>query len=239
LESEVNPSEISEGFDAPSVEHPQPVSAAAEEPHAAVAPSPSGSSPSALNPLNPPGVSPSSFSPLSLIPSPINPSPANTVPVNPAAVNPAAANPAAVNPAWLRLAYALEFFVAVIAIISLWSEVGGEGHLDLMPWYFKLGCIAGLAWCCVRFTAAIVEQQKVWAPRTLGWFAGILLFCIVMGGITYYYHLHEESDDGDDDTTSAAIDINNRGILFYEAGKRSDPSFPICFLARSSSTARD
>ncbi len=108
----------------------------------------------------------------------------------------------------------MEFFVAVIAIISLWSEVGGESHLDLMPWYFKLGCIAGLAWCCVRFTAGMVEQQKVWTLRTFGWFAGILLFCVVMGGITYYYHLHEESDDGDDDTAAATARIYDRGIFF-------------------------
>jgi hypothetical protein len=124
----------------------------------------------------------------------------------------AAPAPVASGPSWLRLAYALEFLIAVIAIINLWSEVGGEGHLDLMPWYIKLGCILGLAWCCVRFTAGLVEQQKVWTGRTLGWFAGILLFCIVMGGITYYYHLHEEPDDGDDNTTSsAAINIFNPG----------------------------
>jgi hypothetical protein len=112
--------------------------------------------------------------------------------------------PLASGPSWLRLAYALEFPIAVIAIINLWSEIGGEGHLDLMPWYVKLGCILGLAWCCVRFTAGLVEQQKVWTGRTLGWFAGILLFCIVMGGITYYYHLHEQLDDGDDNTISSA-----------------------------------
>jgi hypothetical protein len=108
------------------------------------------------------------------------------------------------------LAYALEFLIAVIAIISMWSEIGGEGHLDLMPWYTKLGCIVGLAWCCVRFTAGIVEQQKIWTRRTVGWFAGILMFCIAMGAITYYYHLHEEQDDGDEDTTAAAVKIGAR-----------------------------
>jgi hypothetical protein len=118
---------------------------------------------------------------------------------------PVVLSPSSLNPSWLRLAYALEFLIAAIAIISLWSEIGGEGHLDLMPWYVKLGCILGLAWCCVRFTAGMVEQQKVWTRRTLGWFAGILLFCIAMGGITYYYHLHEEPDDGDDDTTATTL----------------------------------
>ena len=118
------------------------------------------------------------------------------------------------NPSWLRLAYSVEFILALIAIISLWSEVGGEGHLDLMPWYIKLGCILGLAWCSVRFTAGIVEQQKVWTRRTVGWFAGILFFCVVMGGITYYYHLHEQSDDDDDDTTAATAKVVSVGRFF-------------------------
>jgi hypothetical protein len=132
----------------------------------------------------------------------------------PAPVAPSPLNASSLNPSWLRLAYALEFLIALIAIISMWSEIGGEGHLDLMPWYTKLGCIVGLAWCCVRFTAGIVEQQKVWTRRTVGWFAGILLFCVVMGGITYYYHLHEQQDDDDDDTSAATASVSSPGIFF-------------------------
>lgn len=120
------------------------------------------------------------------------------------APGPAPLNSSPLDRPWLRLAYAIEFLIALIAIISMWSEIGGENHLDLMPWYVKLGCILGLDWCCVRFTASIVEQQTVWTRRTVRWFLGILLFSIAMGGITYYYHLHEDSDDGDDDTTAAA-----------------------------------
>jgi hypothetical protein len=129
--------------------------------------------------------------------------------------------PVAPGPRWLRLAYALEFLIALVAIISLWSEIGGEAHLDLMPWYIKLACILGLAWCCVRFTASIVEQQEVWTRRTISWFAGILLFCVAMGGITYYYHLHEEPDQGDEDTTAAAaaVSIRSPGTFFYDASK--------------------
>ncbi len=151
----------------------------------------------------------------------------------PVALSPFSLNPAFLNPAWLRLAYALEFLIALIAIISLWSEIGGEGHLDLMPWYVKLGCILALAWCCVRFTAGVVEQQKVWTRRTIGWFTAILLVCIAMGGITYYYHLHEEpEDDGDEDTTAAAVSIQSRGNFSYHASTRTRPSIRICLLAR-------
>jgi hypothetical protein len=130
--------------------------------------------------------------------------------------------PEAVFPSWLRLAYALEFLVALIAIPGVWSEVGGQGHLDLMPWHIKLACILGLAWCCVRFTAGIVEQKNVWTSRTIGWFAAILLLGITMGGITYYYHLHEEPEDGDEDTTAASVHLMKKstpGVLLNDARK--------------------
>ncbi len=82
--------------------------------------------------------------------------------------------------------------------------MGGQGHLELLPWYVKLICVLGSAWCCVRFTAAIVEQAAAWNRRSIGWLAGIILFGIAMGGITYYYHLNEEQNDDADDTTATA-----------------------------------
>ncbi len=131
-----------------------------------------------------------------------------------------------VVPSWLRLAYAVEFLIAIIAILSLWSEVGGQGHLDLMPWHIKLACVFGLAWCCVRFTAGLVEQgveqSNVWNRRTIAWFAGILLFGIAMGGITYYYHLHEEPEDDDEDTTSASVLNPTPGVILYDAHQERD-----------------
>lgn len=130
--------------------------------------------------------------------------------------------PAPVAPSLLRLAYAVEFLVALIAILSMWSEIGGQGHLDLMPWHIKLVCILGLAWCCVRFTASIVEQKKIWTGRTIAWFVGILLVGIAMGGITYYYHLHEEPDDDDEDTTAASVQIlstSTPGVFLHDASQ--------------------
>ena len=133
--------------------------------------------------------------------------------------------PAATVPSWLRLAYAVEFLVALIAILSLWSEIGGQGHLDLMPWHVKLACVLGLAWCCVRFTAGMVEQNKVWTRRTIAWFVAILLVGIAMGGITYYYHLHEEPEDDDEDTTAASLHIlrtSTPGVFLHDASKGPD-----------------
>jgi len=114
--------------------------------------------------------------------------------------------PAWEGPAWLRMAYALEFLLAMIAVFTVWSEVGGQGHMDLLPWYVKLGCSLSLAWCSVRFTAAIVEHEKAWNQHTAVWFIGMILVAIVMGGITFYYHLHEVPDEPDtDENTSTSI----------------------------------
>ena len=113
--------------------------------------------------------------------------------------------PAWIGPAWLRMAYAIEFLIALIAVFTVWSQVGGQGHMDLLPWYIKLACAVSLAWCSVRFTAALVEHQKAWNQHTMVWFTGIIIVVVAMGGITYYYHLHEVPDEPDtDDTTSTS-----------------------------------
>ena len=69
----------------------------------------------------------------------------------------------------LRLAYATQFPIAVIAVYVLWSQVGGQSHLDLMPWYVKLGLGAGAAVAVVKATAAAVSKERAWNGRTLKW----------------------------------------------------------------------
>jgi hypothetical protein len=92
-----------------------------------------------------------------------------------------------------------------------------------MPWYVKLVCIFGLAWFCVRFTAGMVAQTRVWTPRTIAWFVGILLWGIAMGGITYYYHLHEEPQEDNEDTTAASMrGLAKPGVTTYDARKGQD-----------------
>jgi hypothetical protein len=128
--------------------------------------------------------------------------------------------PAPARPTWLRLAYSIEFLVALMAVLTVWSEIGGQGHLDLMPWYTKLICVLALAWCSVRVTASLVEQQQPWNRRTMGWFAAIVLIAIAMAGITYYYHLHEESDQPDSEDTTAAIGASGHPVQFILTNDR-------------------
>ena len=93
--------------------------------------------------------------------------------------------------------YIIEFFLALLAILALWSQVGGQAHLDLMPWHLKLSFSLAMAAASVRATVAAVTTHRAWNPRTLSWLAIVVLLGIVMGMVTYYYHLTEPRDEDD------------------------------------------
>src|SRR3982074_2880728 len=105
-------------------------------------------------------------------------------------------------PDWLRLAYAFEFLLALIAALMLWSQVGGQGHMDLLPWYVKLVCIVVIGWATVRFTAAMVEGQRALHRRGQAWLAGVILLALVLGGLPYYHYPHEVTEEQETDDTS-------------------------------------
>lgn len=104
----------------------------------------------------------------------------------------------------LRLAYSTQFLIALIAIFVLWSQVGGQSHLDLMPWYLKLGLGAGAAFAVVKATAAAVGSDHAWNGPTLKWL-GILLALLIGCGLTsYYYHVYGESDEENQQDTQTS-----------------------------------
>ena len=78
----------------------------------------------------------------------------------------------------LRLAYTTQFLIALVAVFVLWSQVGGQSHLDLMPWYLKLGLGAGAAFAAAKATAAAVSHDHTWNGATLKWF-GITLALLI------------------------------------------------------------
>lgn len=100
----------------------------------------------------------------------------------------------------LRLFYAIEFLVALIATYTVWSQVGGQGHLDLMEWYWKLGLGVALACATVKATAAAVAGPRTWNSRTLRWLSLILALALACGAVTYYYHITEPPPDEEEDT---------------------------------------
>ena len=102
----------------------------------------------------------------------------------------------------LRGVYAIEFLMALIAIFEVWREVGGQGHLDLMPWYWKFFVSTGLAAAIVKVTAT--------GHRRILWAGVVVLLLIYAGLLTYYYHLNEPLDVDEETQMTAA------GQVFFE-----------------------
>jgi len=98
----------------------------------------------------------------------------------------------------LRLAYTAQFLLALIAVFVLWSEVGGQSHLDLLPWYLKLVFGVGAAFSAVKATAAAVGGEHPWNGRSLRWIGVMIALLVCCGLASYYAHLNEETDEGDE-----------------------------------------
>lgn len=109
--------------------------------------------------------------------------------------------------AWLKIGYTCEFLLAVIAVYTAWSQVGGQGHLDLMPWYAKLVLGCAVSATIVGLTSAMAREERASNRRTGYWAIVLLLLALAMGAITYYYHLHEAVDDSDEEGTTASAGI--------------------------------
>lgn len=109
------------------------------------------------------------------------------------------------NDKLLRVAYALEFLVAIVAIFTGWSEIGGQAALDLMHPGFKFAFSLLLALCLVGYTAAVVSGDSWWTMRSARWFTGILLLLAAMSVVTYFYALQVDTGESDDTTTSTFL----------------------------------
>lgn len=108
------------------------------------------------------------------------------------------------RPKLLRLVYAFEFLIALVAIFTAWSEIGGQAALDLMHWGWKLGLSLALAGAIVAYSAALVSEESIWTLRSARWLTAIILVTVAMGGVTYYYVMQEETGDLDESGTISA-----------------------------------
>jgi protein-S-isoprenylcysteine O-methyltransferase Ste14 len=104
----------------------------------------------------------------------------------------------------LRIAYVCEFLLALLAISVVWGQVGGQDHLDLMPWYDKFVLIFALALVTIVGTVAAVSHERAWNGITVACVAMVLLLLCAMGAVTYYYHVHEDQDQDTENTTGVA-----------------------------------
>jgi uncharacterized membrane protein len=103
------------------------------------------------------------------------------------------------SPNLLRLAYVSEFLLALMATFEVWSQVGGQAHLDLMPWYTKLGLTAGMGLAIVLGTVAAVGHERAWNAHTIAYLLLALMLAGGMAAASYYYHLHENDEPVPDD----------------------------------------
>src|SRR5450756_593784 len=108
----------------------------------------------------------------------------------------------------LRLAYSTQFLIALMAVFVLWSQVGGQSHLDLLPWSVKLVLGLAAAYGVVRATAASVSGDRAWNGHAVRWLGFTLAVLAACGYATYYAHMNlEESDEADQpqDTTISRL----------------------------------
>ncbi|MEO8024960.1 MAG: hypothetical protein ABI823_00720, partial [Bryobacteraceae bacterium] len=88
----------------------------------------------------------------------------------------------------------------VLVTYTIWPQAGGQGHLDLMPWYWKLAPPFAFSYAITRACIAAGENPNGWNRASAWWLAAALFIAGLIGGLTYYYHLQEsqeiESDEG-------------------------------------------
>jgi hypothetical protein len=92
-----------------------------------------------------------------------------------------------------------EFLLAILVIFELWSQVGGQDYLDLMPWYIKFVLAVGMALVTVAGTVSAVSHDRAWNAKTIACLFLALLLAGGMAAATYYSHLHENDEDNADD----------------------------------------
>ena len=116
------------------------------------------------------------------------------------------------TPKLLRLAYVCEFLIALVAIFTAWSEIGGQGSLDLMHWGWKLGLSVALAAAIVGYSASLLSEESIWTLRSARWLTAMIVLLLGMGIVTYHYSL--QVDNGDSDDNGAVSYIHSAALAF-------------------------
>jgi hypothetical protein len=107
---------------------------------------------------------------------------------------------------FLRPLLVVEFLIAVQAVFTFWSEAGGQYHLDLMFWPWKVGLSIAAAGLIVAITGGLVRSEGAISRRALLYFSLLIVVFVVAGMVTYYYHLNEPADqDEEQDDEPARI----------------------------------
>lgn len=113
------------------------------------------------------------------------------------------------TPKYLRVIFLSEFLVAVIAVFTAWSEIGGQAALDVMPWGWKFGLGIGVSAVFVIFSAALMSSESIWNARSAKWLALLIVLLLGMGVVTYYYVLQVETNDSGQDQENSAVSLRS------------------------------
>ncbi len=113
----------------------------------------------------------------------------------------------------LRPLLVVESLIAIVAVFTLWGQVGGQYHLDLMFWAWKLGIGLAAAGLIVAITAALVKSGGAITRGVLLRSSLLLIVAVLAGVVTYYYHLNEPQDSDSDDDTEQTTALHRPAVL--------------------------
>ena len=105
----------------------------------------------------------------------------------------------------LRPLLIVEFLIALEVVYTAWSEVGGQFHLDLMFWPWKLGIGVAAAWLITAITGHIVRNDGAIRRGVIVYASLLCLVLATAGVVTWYYHMHEPADQQDEDDEGDSV----------------------------------
>ncbi len=107
----------------------------------------------------------------------------------------------------LRPLQIVVFLLALQASFTLWSQVGGQSHLDMVYWPWKLAVGLAAALLITAITASLVRSRGEITRRTIFLTSLLLTVAIAAGLLSYFSHLNEPDDSGDDEDTPAVTSL--------------------------------
>ena len=108
--------------------------------------------------------------------------------------------------AWFRIAWCAVYLLALLAILELWREAGGQAHLDLMAWQWKLVLPLAAAAAVVGIAVSGANSRAgFWNFRSIAWMGVLISVAMVMAAVTYVAHLHENDQTETNDSQTTAV----------------------------------
>jgi hypothetical protein len=138
---------------------------------------------------------------------------------------------------FLRPLLIAEFLLALQVVFKVWGEVGGQYHLDLMFWPWKLGMSFLAAGLIVAITGNLVKNEGTVTRRSMVYIGVLIATLVVAGVVTYYYHLNEPTDNDDEDDQPVRISRVVNKSDWSDRGPVGQDGIPVIPFSGASSAA--